>query len=468
MNRVLLSIVTVLLVLLFHYSVLADYEFHAVTNSDADSENCRIAANSTGDVAVTWTEGERVYSRIWSEGTLGDITDHGVGAEPTVAWTEEGFWLAWVDASGLWVRRNAGGGWDEGLLIVPEYGSPLYAPCLTGDTPPHESDVLYLSYSDEGMDIWFMARFDEAWLDVAPMPIASDVDAWSIPRSRGVMTGSRAYFYYSTDSAIYYVDANSEEVGEPNTLAGAFAVACDPDNVVHVLSNGIQPTCFCNSMLHTYREFYAYPPVDWSMPEDLTYYYDQYTWPHDPAIACDSEGVVHACWSQEHYNGAMQFTFRGIFYYTKEDGVWSAQTDLLAGHGHMARDSDMALGKNGKPVFVFAKDEMPGFNVWLALDRGTTGVPEPAPGALRLSAYPNPFNPETTISFESSGGYLLVTVHDICGRRLRTLFDGYSNGELTLDWNGCNDAGQEQSSGIYLIRAHSASGGSQMKLALIR
>ena len=128
----------------------------------------------------------------------------------------------------------------------------------------------------------------------------------------------------------------------------------------------------------------------------------------------------------------------------------------------------MALGENEKPVFVFARDEESGFNVWLALDPGQTGLPEAVPGVPGLSAYPNPFNPRTTIRSEHFGASTLVTLHDVSGRQLRTLFQGSGDGVLTLEWDGRDGTGQDQPSGVYLVRVSGAAGSKQLKLVLIR
>lgn len=71
--------------------------------------------------------------------------------------------------------------------------------------------------------------------------------------------------------------------------------------------------------------------------------------------------------------------------------------------------------------------------------------------------YPNPFNPETTIHFAVPAGgsgreNVTVTVFNILGQRVKTLFNGpLSSGEYSVKWNGRNDAGLAQSSGIYLV-----------------
>ena len=85
---------------------------------------------------------------------------------------------------------------------------------------------------------------------------------------------------------------------------------------------------------------------------------------------------------------------------------------------------------------------------------GLTPV-EPTPAAVaRLTAYPNPFNPQVTISLaldrELRG---TLTVHDLAGRQVRTLAEGaFAAGDQSFAWNGRDAAGRSLPSGVYLVR----------------
>jgi len=109
--------------------------------------------------------------------------------------------------------------------------------------------------------------------------------------------------------------------------------------------------------------------------------------------------------------------------------------------------------------------------VWL-LDNPSTGVEGEVPynPGLDLRAYPNPFNPRTTVSFTMPrDGVALVTVHDLRGRILRTLHDGHlASGPHTATWNGLDDNGQPLSSGVYLVRAAGAGLLNYTKVVLAR
>jgi len=65
--------------------------------------------------------------------------------------------------------------------------------------------------------------------------------------------------------------------------------------------------------------------------------------------------------------------------------------------------------------------------------------------------YPNPFNPQTNISFTvPSSGNINLTVYNITGQKVYTLIDGYKqSGEHNVQWNGLDQNGNQVSSGIY-------------------
>ncbi|HNZ45261.1 MAG TPA: FlgD immunoglobulin-like domain containing protein, partial [Candidatus Syntrophosphaera thermopropionivorans] len=68
--------------------------------------------------------------------------------------------------------------------------------------------------------------------------------------------------------------------------------------------------------------------------------------------------------------------------------------------------------------------------------------------------YPNPFNPETTISFSvPTSGYTTLKIYNLKGEVVRTLVnDVREAGKYNVVWNGTDDRGRTVSSGIYLYR----------------
>jgi len=83
---------------------------------------------------------------------------------------------------------------------------------------------------------------------------------------------------------------------------------------------------------------------------------------------------------------------------------------------------------------------------------------------------PNPFNPETKISYYLPRACMVrLTVYNVLGQRVRTLFDGYQNaGMQTVIWNGRNDDGVQLSSGIYFYRLQADNFQKTRKMVLMK
>ena len=80
-------------------------------------------------------------------------------------------------------------------------------------------------------------------------------------------------------------------------------------------------------------------------------------------------------------------------------------------------------------------------------------------------AYPNPFNPTTTVGFSlSSAAYVDVTVYDITGRVIENLVGEYkSEGPHKVVWNASNMA-----SGVYFVQLNVDGFTDTQKLMLIK
>jgi hypothetical protein len=108
--------------------------------------------------------------------------------------------------------------------------------------------------------------------------------------------------------------------------------------------------------------------------------------------------------------------------------------------------------------------------VLLGVDLQVPGVPLGDGGVAVSEARPNPFSTSTrfTIALDSPAR-LDVSVHDISGRRLASLFHGVrAAGVQEFDWVGRDDAGSEVPNGIYFMRVSVDGRAAQRKLVLIR
>ena len=93
------------------------------------------------------------------------------------------------------------------------------------------------------------------------------------------------------------------------------------------------------------------------------------------------------------------------------------------------------------------------------------------PRSFRLYPnYPNPFNPETRIEYELTEPTLLrLTVFDILGRRIATLFDGYEKpGRYWTVWEAMGDDGAALPGGLYFCCVSTHAGSATIKMECLR
>jgi hypothetical protein len=102
---------------------------------------------------------------------------------------------------------------------------------------------------------------------------------------------------------------------------------------------------------------------------------------------------------------------------------------------------------------------------------GPVGVEDvPGAGLVRLSSAPNPFNPQTALSFTvHRAGEGTLRIYDAQGRLVRTLHQGaFQAGPHSFTWDGRGDAGEVLSSGVYMARLEIAGEVGTRKLTLIK
>lgn len=86
--------------------------------------------------------------------------------------------------------------------------------------------------------------------------------------------------------------------------------------------------------------------------------------------------------------------------------------------------------------------------------------PEAAPPAYRLASAPNPARGRTAVELSLPGAAAAratVTVHDLAGRRIATLWDGaVAPGVARFAWTHRDETGAPVAPGVYLVRARLA------------
>jgi flagellar hook assembly protein FlgD len=85
-------------------------------------------------------------------------------------------------------------------------------------------------------------------------------------------------------------------------------------------------------------------------------------------------------------------------------------------------------------------------------------------------AYPNPFNPGTTVFFQlKSPGGVQIVVYDAVGRVVRTLVsEAYPAGSHRVEFDGRDDGGRRLASGVYFYRFEAPGASVTKKLVLLK
>ncbi len=84
-------------------------------------------------------------------------------------------------------------------------------------------------------------------------------------------------------------------------------------------------------------------------------------------------------------------------------------------------------------------------------------------------AYPNPFNPQTTIRYDVPHETdVSIVIYDLQGRRVRTLVDEQKSGSHKVIWDGTNSAGGKVASGLYLYHIKAGDFSETHKVTLLK
>ncbi len=93
-------------------------------------------------------------------------------------------------------------------------------------------------------------------------------------------------------------------------------------------------------------------------------------------------------------------------------------------------------------------------DIWVYVDNDEEPTVPPVFETTLSNAYPNPFNPSTTIAYSlSEAGPVEISVYNIRGQRVKKLVsERQPAGQHNVVWNGTDSRGKPVSSGIYFYR----------------
>jgi flagellar hook assembly protein FlgD len=147
-----------------------------------------------------------------------------------------------------------------------------------------------------------------------------------------------------------------------------------------------------------------------------------------------------------------------------EDGDWDGMYMQVGGFGDAALANDFipepVPNEDGSiPLAILSRYpivQLPYDQKRVPLGNPPTAILEQSaevPDGFELSeAYPNPFNPETTIRFQlPTAEHFTITVYNENGQAVRTLADQQLGpGTFDITWDGQDDNGRSVASGVYM------------------
>jgi hypothetical protein len=109
-------------------------------------------------------------------------------------------------------------------------------------------------------------------------------------------------------------------------------------------------------------------------------------------------------------------------------------------------------------------------DIWVGVADATSQADMTIYPAFRLSAYPNPFNPMTTISYSTkTDSHVNLEIYNARGQKIKTLISDFRvAGEHSVVWDGTDDSGNSMSSGIYFYRLKAGDFVSTKKFTLLK
>jgi len=153
-----------------------------------------------------------------------------------------------------------------------------------------------------------------------------------------------------------------------------------------------------------------------------------------------------------------------VFHYGATDGPWAGTRIAIDGYKLVY----LGFGFEGIATQADRDQAMGDILGWLV---GTTvGVEDTPQVTSLLQNHPNPFNPQTEISFAlDRAGPARLAIFDVQGRLVRTLVDGsLPAGPHAVVWDGRSDAGRQAASGTYFYRLRSGDQEFTRKMTMVK
>ncbi|MCX7611519.1 MAG: CotH kinase family protein [Ignavibacterium sp.] len=129
---------------------------------------------------------------------------------------------------------------------------------------------------------------------------------------------------------------------------------------------------------------------------------------------------------------------------TESDGI--SVIDSIT-FGPQKQDTSYSRFPDGASNWIFTIPTPANSNIPLSVNE------EFVPNKIKLSVYPNPFNPSTTVEYSlNKSTNVSIKIYDILGKEIKLLESGFKSiGDYKIIWDGKNNNNQFVGAGIYLV-----------------
>jgi hypothetical protein len=225
-------------------------------------------------------------------------------------------------------------------------------------------------------------------------------------------------------------------------------------------------------------------PPDGAWQAGLWWSYNhQEEWLKTPVFTCPLDAtltfktyVFRGSTNGDHYyvkvsnNGGS--TWNTLVDYSTQAGGWTTYTDiqLFELDAYAGQDIIIAWHAADPP----SNDGL--WYVWFIDDvmvEGTVSSDNPVTPVIVTALngnYPNPFNPETVISYSVKNSTpVVLDIYNTKGQRIKTLVnETKASGNYTARWDGTDENGQKVSSGVYFYKMNAGKYSSSKKMILMK
>ena len=335
------------------------------------------------------------------------------------------------------------------LLYPRDYHFQKHTLCVSG----RKVFVAY-SYYDNDLIYKFVKSIDggQTWSEPEEILRLYDADFMDMACRRDTIFLVWAGNYSGDDSwESYYMKSNNagDTWSEPYLLSEPDTISSQHPSI-SINEAGNTVVCWCDG---------KYSPNPWNGDLFVRYSYDmgetwtdeeQLTfnhWARVPRIVWQGDSI-HVVWQDDGIWGS-------IYYMLSPDNglTWENQR-RLDDDSYYSSYPDIALtGSSAHIVWSNNIDTEPGSGVYYSRWDPTVSVDDIIPFNYQtsLTAYPNPFNSTTVISYSNLEG-VEIEIYDITGRLVKT-FDTRGIKEAKVTWDATAASGEKVCSGIYFARA---------------